>query len=483
MLNGCDLYIIYIIVAFLTNFIIITIGTITISSDSSSHFSSQTTARYKYLNKSVSGFFSEASRRSADFDIPVLYGNDEKIANTRTSNKANQIMGHQFRQSRRRQSTLKYDDILDHGQRRLKRDLRQGLSEADVRQLDRKVYARFHEMLTHCLPASQAAEDGYYRIHQRNTFQLICERGKTRPLYTFKNWSCDPSWLLERGHGIPTLCHPKMLPTLIVMEREIVINDLADSDCAHTTTNLQVLQKAWTKQIKNRSSTTFKIHKMIFQFEKDLSGGECSGYFDSNQTFQVQTRVRVKVTHQPKYFYLRKSVRPRVQAELDKITKKMLDGLRRDRKLSSYVLRGSALLFQSNECKVKTSSVQNDERFFYFKIPSCRFCDRGMYLDKTFHTCHRCPRGWYANLEDSICYHCPHAISSMIVSGDSLVDCFSVYVGPTGVFLALKEGLFVLAGFHLCIFNFIFWNFRDAVWSSPKDDDTEDKASTNAKSF
>ncbi|KAK3746928.1 hypothetical protein RRG08_030338 [Elysia crispata] len=351
---------------------------------------------------------------------------------------------------------------------------------AQQRSIDRQVHARFHEILTHCLPVSEASvEMGYVRIHQSNTFEVVCKPGKTRPLQTFKNWTCDPKWLLERDMYIPSMCNAKILPSFIAMEQEITLDGLRNSPCGRKP-NLAVVQRVWQEHLRTRKMATFKVDSRSFKFSLNFIGGECAGSFQSEQDFRVETKIRVDVSHAPMTFKLRNSTRRGVQAVLNRETDLMFGNLLRDGVITNYSIKRGVLLFKAIACPDKATSVQRDERYFESDIPSCRYCDRGMYLHRELEMCIRCPRGWYSREIDEDCTLCPLVENAKSVSADSLADCFSIPVCSECISAGLVESLVIAVSFNMLVMLVILWSFRGA-FKSHKNVPEDEQATSEKK--
>ncbi|RUS74033.1 hypothetical protein EGW08_018207 [Elysia chlorotica] len=266
------------------------------------------------------------------------------------------------------------------------------------------------------------------------------------------------------------------------MKQEIVVDGLRDSKCGRKA-DLSLIQDDWKRQLEVRNTETFEVEGATFTFGTQLEGGDCNGSFAGNQDFHFQTKMTINVSHVPRTFALRPKTREKVEKTINDEANLMFEALKRQAIITKFELTHSSLKFQVAGCTAKGSHVEKDEQFFDTIIPSCRYCDRGLYLDKVQHACLRCPRGTYARVENDDCLPCPLVESAKSVSGDSLSDCYSVSVCSSCVYNQMLEGFLIVVSFHLCIFLLILWSFRSAAFGKfSRTSEEEDKASSVRKS-
>ncbi|KAK3746924.1 hypothetical protein RRG08_030335 [Elysia crispata] len=332
--------------------------------------------------------------------------------------------------------------------------------------LDEFAKDAFEQISMQCLPASIATtEEGYFIIHQANTFTLECDEGMIQPLYTYKYWKCDPSFLLINGLHIPTACVEKKLPALISKELKMNFIDPVRAGCDRDGF-LKVFGAEWIKFLAKNHFETFEVNGLLFRHDPVLLSDTCTVAVNNNGKFETKLKVTFRTLHKPHSFTLPDDTHHEVEVEsanhIARFTKHCIRsvGLMRDFEWYDLFDLDVYSTFQVDHCADQVRTVELKENHFIAEIPACRTCDRGLYLDRKTQMCFRCPRGWYAILDDNDCLPCPLVERLKSVSGDSLVDCYYNSVCDNCIMKSIGEGLTVFVTFHLSCIIFLLWNSR-----------------------
>ncbi|KAK3746927.1 hypothetical protein RRG08_030337 [Elysia crispata] len=349
-----------------------------------------------------------------------------------------------------------------------------GHGTTDTTTVDQLVKDAFEQISMHCLPASitTAAQD-YFTIHQANTFTLECDEGMIQPLYTYKYWKCDPSFILINSFHIPTACIEKKLPALISKDIKVHFIDPVKAGCDKDGFR-KVFGAEWIKFLAENHYETFEVFGLIFRHDKVLLSETCSLALNRNGKFETRLEVIFRTLHKPHSFALPDNTYFEVELKsLDHVVKFVKHclstaGLMRDFAWNDFMNPETYSAFQVDHCADRGSTVELKENQFQTEIPACRTCDRGFHLDRETQMCFRCPRGWYAILDNKDCLPCPLVATLTSISGDSLVDCFHIAVCDDCIMKSIEEGLTVFVTFHLSCIIFLLWNSRHLLSRTTK---------------
>ncbi|GFR61251.1 hypothetical protein ElyMa_003552100 [Elysia marginata] len=327
---------------------------------------------------------------------------------------------------------------------------------------DRLTLETFQQLSMNCYPVSDtSAENGYFFIRQDNEFVLECEEGMIQPLYTSDHWKCGETPLLRSKYHIPTICTERILPSLVSMRQKFYFIDPISTLC-NTEEFQKVLGAEWIKYMNKYHYWTFKTEGLEFVFDKFPVSDVCMPDADENGIFLTKLEVTFRVTHTPHNFTISRDAHTSVMRKFARVDRFVRNCITTLSLMRGYERPGEEQhenFFEVDKCDDKGRNVQRDQKKFLLEVPACRFCDRGLYLDKEFDSCLRCPHGWYSTVEQNECFICP-TIEKFSVSADSLADCFAVKLCSDCGLDLLGEACAIAITFHLTWIVLQLWNLR-----------------------